>query len=229
MTKIAVRAGVVAVSAGLLALLCAGCIPVAGGAGESSGPTGASSPSAEATPDDDELLDFSFAGGADLAGKVRLVEWAVPLAREDRFAVLSPDNGNGSWSFTDTANQCRLTFFQGALSDVPTGADDRTSTDAVLLTVFGANDPNVTAEVIAQYTEDASVPLWGVDGSVDVRVFGGSAADGASQADVARRFAALGTDLYLSVSCPGGGQDAFAELQELIAGQLIAIAAHPAE
>lgn len=222
MTRNAV--GAAAVGALMLALL-SGCTAVVGGAPTDS----AGTPSAESTSGDEDLLDFSFAGGAELAGRVGVVEWAVPLAREDRFAVLSPDNGNGSWSFTDTANQCRLTFFQGALSDVPAGVDDRESTDAVLLTVFGANDPNVTAEIIAQYTEDATVPLWGISGSVEVRVFGGSAADGASQADVARRFSALGTDLYLSVSCPGGGPDAFGELQELIDGQLIAIAAHPAE
>lgn len=143
-----------------------------------------------------------------------------------RASRASPDDGKGHWSFTDTANECRLVFFQGSFPDVPDSADDRGTSDAILLMVFKADDADLTADVVEQYAEDTELALWDQPGRVGVRVFGGQAADGASRVDVVRRFGALGFDLYLSVTCPAGEQDAFAELDELATKALIAVAAH---
>jgi hypothetical protein len=176
-----------------------------------------------------DTIDLRFDASPAAADGITAIEWAVPLAVDERFAVLSPDDGSGNWSYTDTSNGCRLVFFQGQFTDVLSAADDRTSTDAVLLAVFGASDASVTPEVIDRYTEDARVSMYEAEGSADVRVFGGQGAAGGSQADIARRFGTLGLDFYLSITCPPGERDAFTEFDELVDGELIALFAHVAE
>jgi hypothetical protein len=212
-------------------IACAFSMVLVGCSAPSSG--GAAPPSAESTPtgsptptEDAETVDFGFDAPAASSAQIASVEWAVPLARVERFEVLSPDDGEGHWSFTDTSNECRLDFFQGSIADVPNAADDRATSDAIILRIFKAEDANLTPEVVEQYAEDAEVSLWEQSGRVGMRAFGGQAADGASRADIVRRFGALDFDVYLSVTCPPGDQDAFAELEELVAKALIAVAAH---
>lgn len=117
-------------------------------AGSDSAPRTPSATATAPAPSPAQTIDLGFDAASTSADGITAIEWAVPLAVDDRFAVLSPDDGSGKWSYTDMSNECRLVFFQGQFTDVPSAADDRASTDAVLLAVLGASDANVTPEVI---------------------------------------------------------------------------------
>lgn len=171
----------------------------------------ASAPAEEAspTPTPDSRVaapptDLSYDAGADLDPAVWRVAWGDPFQTDAGFTVLSPDNGNGSWSYVDSANQCHLFFYQGAVTDLDMSHDDRTITDDYLSIMLSARMEGVTREDVSKHAVDDMV--WQADesGTVSVRTIWGSASDESSWLDSARMFGAQGGGVYVSLSCPPG-------------------------
>lgn len=178
-------------------------------------------PSVSVPSPDDQTVDLSFAGGPDLPLTVERIEWTDPFVADTRFTVDSPDDGNGGWSYLDTQTQCVISFYQGSISDFDKTSDDLETTDALMLVINGSIE-EVTPEIIAQYSEDTLIPVWGTDSGIDARRFGGTGADGSSWVDAVRYFSALDLALYTSISCPAGGVNAYDEYDELLVDHLAA-------
>lgn len=202
----------------LAATGCVGCDPAAGRAPA----TGAATPSASASPGE-AVVDFSFAAGASLSAHVRAVQWNDPFLADARFEVESADDGEGRWAYRDTVNQCTISFYQGRLTDVPHTSDDAVDTDATIALVNQSVDPSTTPALVAQYGEDAALPVRGSDAVVDARLFGGQTVQGRTRADVARYFGALDAVLYAGIVCPTGEPSAYDEFDELRAAGSLAV------
>lgn len=143
--------------------------------------------------------DLGFADGTRLASGT-YIEWADGMAASDDYAVASPDDGNGNWSYTHVATQCVASFWQGRVSDFDLTAGDENLSDQVLAHDFGQE-----VSALTPYASDVQLALLGGSG-VDMRAVSGSD-ETTSYVVVARGFAALGVALYLSLDCPTG-QDA---------------------
>ena len=143
--------------------------------------------------------DLTFDAGALLASGT-YIEWADGMIASDDYAVDSPDDGNGGWSYTHLATQCIASFWQGTITDFDLTGGDEYLSDQVLAQDFGEQAADITP-----YAGDVQLALLsGAD--VDMRVVTG-ADDTTSYVVVARGFAALGVALYFSLDCPAG-QDA---------------------
>jgi len=163
--------------------------------------------------------DLTFAAGADLEPGAWHAGWDDRLmVADDRFSVSTPDDGNGAWAYLDGQTQCTVAFYQGAITDLAMGADDRESTDNMLAAVLTAQIPGVTGADVTANASDEFVAQTTQEGSVDVRIVGGSggsAGDEATWSEFGRMFGTLGTALVVNVECPAG-QDASAEVSTLL-------------
>lgn len=158
----------------------------------------------------------TFEAGADLDPAVWVAGWTdVLMATDERFTVSTADNGNGSWAYIDTQSQCTVAFYQGAITDLQLGADDRESTDNMLAAVLSPQIPGVTGADVTANASDGQVAQSTQEGTVDIRVVGGSGEGDATWAEFGRMFATLGTALVVNVECPSG-QNASAEVSDLL-------------
>ncbi|MFB7885120.1 hypothetical protein [Microbacterium sp. NPDC056057] len=185
------------------------------------------SPSADATetPEAVEELDtmppadLTFEAGVELAPGMWTAAWDDRLMAGDaRFSVSTPDDGNGSWAYLDQQTQCSVAFYQGAITDLELGADDRESSDNMLAAVLGAQIPGVTGADVSANATDEYVAQTTQEGSVDVRIVvgtGGSAGAEATWSELGRMFGTLGTALVVNVECPQG-QDASTEVSDVL-------------
>ncbi len=218
--RTSVRVGLTSI--GLLTLLLAGCsaFPTEGATRVSPDPSASASGGGESSEPVEETetlppADLTFAAGADLAQGEWIAGWNDQLmATDSRFTVSSPDDGNGSWAYLDAQSQCVVSFYQGAITDLELGADDRESTDNMLAAVLGELIPGVTAADVAANAVDDAVAQSVQAGTVDVRVVIGTTADGGTWGDFGRTFGTLGTSLFVNVECPSG-QDASTEISAL--------------
>lgn len=219
----------------LVALVLTGCAPDPAGARRVS-PEPTASADAGETPEPVEdpgtnpPAELTFVAGAELDPGLWLVGWDDRLMADDeRFAVSAPDDGNGSWAYLDAQTQCTVAFYQGAITDLQLGADDRESTDNMLAAVLSAQIPGVTPADVTANASDEYVAQTTQEGTVEVRIVAGSGGSGGSDAtwsEFGRTFGTLGTSLVVNVECPAG-QDASAEVLELLNSHL-GIAVSPA-
>lgn len=216
-TRVPVPARLVAI--GLAATMLTACNPFDTRGARRIDVPDAPSPSVSVPAPDEKTVDLSFEGGPDLSMTVERIEWTDPFVADSRFTVDSPDDGNGSWSYLDTQNQCVISFYQGSISDVDKTSDDLETTDALMLVINGSIE-DVTPEIIAQYSDDTLIPVWGTDAAIDARRFGGQGSDGSSWVDAVRYFSALDLALYVSVVCPAGGPNAYDAYDELLVDRL---------
>lgn len=157
--------------------------------------------------------DLSFDdGGGDLT--VSALDWGDPFQNDPGFSVLSPDDGNGSWSYVDNETQCRLVFYQGAVTDLDFSADDRTITDQFLTIMLSARMEGVTQEDVTANAFDDSIWQPDRDSTVAVRTIWGTGADGSSWMGSARMLGTLGGGVHIDITCPAG-QDMIAEHNKL--------------
>lgn len=227
-----------AATAGLVlaALLLTACTPDVSGARRASPePTASASGDAADTPEAGEgsaapPTEITFEAGAELDPALWRAGWDDRLmAADDRFAVSSPDDGNGSWAYLDGQTQCTIAFYQGAITDLELGADDRESTDNMLAAVLSTQIPGVTAADVAANASDDYVAQTTQEGSVEIRMVGGSGGGGGSEAgwsEFGRTFGALGMSLVVNVECPPG-EDIGAEVTDLL-NEYIGVAMVPA-
>jgi hypothetical protein len=219
----------------LAAVLLTACTPdVSGARRVTPEPTGSASGEATATPEAGDAAmpptDITFEAGAELDPASWRAGWDDRLmAADERFAVSSPDNGNGSWAYLDGQTQCTIAFYQGAITDLELGADDRESTDSMLAAVLSTQIPGVTTADVTANASDDYVAQTTQEGTVEIRLVGGSGGGGGSDAgwsEFGRTFGTLGTSLVVNVECPPG-QDIGAEVTALLS-EYVGIAIAPA-
>ncbi|PZU47289.1 MAG: hypothetical protein DI566_06190 [Microbacterium sp.] len=200
-----------------IALLATGCVSVRPGPASSSP---VDSEPSESAPADDALGipdEFTFEAGDGLSPDVR-VEWGDTLFAKDGFTLSHPDDGNGSWGYTEDATQCTVLFWQGSFTGAESATNDRELSDAVLATWLHAS-----AEDVTSYAEDGVVGYQvGGTGSADVRVIAGTTAAGEATISAARGVLAIDGGFIVDVSCPAG-QDAGAAYAALAAEDLVLV------
>jgi len=218
-------ARVAALSLGLL--LLAGCSPASPVAVDDS-----VSPSTQATRSTTESAvspspqtvalpaDLSFEAGSELELGDWETGWAESLGSTVGFSVESPDDGNGSFAYADDATGCRLSFYQGTITDLDMTKDDRTISDE-LLTIWMTNNGGLTPEQVAANAYDDVAAQYPGEGTVATRTIWGTGADGGSLLVSARVFGALGGGVSVTILCPSG-TDAQSELNSLM-GKYLAI------
>ncbi|MFH8250115.1 hypothetical protein ACH3VR_07100 [Microbacterium sp. B2969] len=210
------RVGVIALAIG--SLLITGCASGAPPqAAQSPTPvvepgTARRSPSPSPTPTERRApSDLSLDHGADLDPSEWRVQW---FTFGDGFSELSPDDGNGSWSITDDATQCEISFYQGTLAGIDYSQDDRTITNELLTLMVGAISAGATREDVESHAFDDAVPLFFDDDVLPMRTIWGGQADGGTWLFSARMFGSMGGGIYLMINCPEG-QDAMEEYNTL--------------
>jgi len=160
-------------------------------------------------------LDLTFDAGDALEPGSIFAEWVDPFANSAEFAMLSPDDGNGHWSYTDVTNQCTVAFYQGLITDLTIAGGDRTSTIDALAAISRANDPELTSELVEEYGVEFSLSQAQEDGIVSLWGLGAEMSDGSSWVNSARFFTALGKVYFVSTYCPAG-VTAYQELERII-------------
>ena len=158
--------------------------------------------------------DLSFEAGSALDGGDWNMGWGDAFPSDPTFSVLSPDDGHGSYSYTDGANQCRLFFYQGSVTDIDMTKDDRTISDEFLVTMLTGTVTGATVEDVAAHAYDDTVLQHPGPGTAATRTIWGTAQDGSTWLHSARMFGALGAGVYVGITCPAG-QDAQGELRKL--------------
>lgn len=129
------------------------------------------------------------------------IEWGDGLIADDGWTVVSPDDGNGGWTYGTVDGTCTAQFWQGLIPDVPTVAgDDSASSDAMLAVILGEAD---TAAVTAAATTSAFSYQVGGNTDVEARQLVGDTGD-RQWIMAARAFTATGVGLYVVVDCTGG-------------------------
>jgi len=160
-------------------------------------------------------LDLTFDAGDALEPGSIFAEWVDPFATSAEFAMLSPDDGNGHWSYTDVTNQCTVAFYQGLITDLTLSGGDRTSTIDALAAISRANDPDITPELVEEYGGEFSLSQAQEDGVVSLWGLGAEQTDASSWVNSARFFTARGEVYFVSIHCPAG-VNAYQELERVI-------------
>lgn len=149
--------------------------------------------------------DLSFEAGNDLtAGTV--AQFSDPFVVDSDWTVVSPDDGQGNWSYLDPSGLCTVSFHQGGMGGevaVTTG-DDRATTQDFLAVVLKTD-----ASTIAGKATDSTISYNFEDlGTVDTLLMQGTDDDGSNWKLAGRAFGELDSGLYVDVTCkPGGDLD----------------------
>ncbi|WP_076680498.1 hypothetical protein [Microbacterium sp. RU33B] len=145
--------------------------------------------------------DLSFAAGAELVAGEWVPQWGDSFAADDGFTVGSADDGQGNWSYIQTATQCEISFSQGGLGGLDAAAGDAALSDELLARFLQATP----AEVTPHTADDTLLQAVSGSASVDVRTVAGTSPDsGASWIMSARGFGSLDAGLLVGVVCPAG-------------------------
>jgi hypothetical protein len=220
------RVGVVALASAFAFAPLSGCAPPVSESIDDSPTPRAAPASPSATSGDPTVIgppeDLTFEAGDDLAVDSVRVEWTDPFATDAEFSVRSPDDGNGSWSYTDDTNRCAVSFYQGSLTDFVEGSGDRASTIDALGSILESSDARLTAATVEQYGEaydlrqspkDGTVEFWGIS-AVDT--------DESGHVSSARYFTRLDRIQLMNIQCPPG-TSVFDESQRVIVDKAIAL------
>ncbi|WP_243075051.1 hypothetical protein [Microbacterium sp. SS28] len=149
-------------------------------------------------------LELTFEEGDALEPGSIAAEWTDPFANNPDFSLLSPDEGNGSWSYTDDTNGCTVGFYQGTLTDFAPEPTDEASTISAIAAIAAAKDDQITAEIVETYGDDFPVEQTQEGGEVSLWGLGADLTDGSSWVDSARFFNAIGSIQYVTIQCPAG-------------------------
>lgn len=168
-------------------------------------PTGApsSSPETDAPSDERSGSTLTFAEGLDLASDT-YIEWGDGLVVDEGWKIVSPDDGNGGWTYGTVDGTCTARFWQGYTTDVPVVAgDDSASSDAIL----GVLLQTPTSEVTPLATTGEFSYMAGGSGGVDTRQVVG--VDGSrTWLMAARAFTQTGVGLSVVVDCTAADAEA---------------------
>ncbi|PRB10078.1 hypothetical protein [Microbacterium sp. MYb62] len=146
---------------------------------------------------------LTFDEGLELASDT-YIEWGDGLAVDDGWKIVSPDDGNGGWTYGTVDGTCTARFWQGYTTDVPVVAgDDSASSDAIL----GLLLQTPTAEVTPVATTGEFSYMAGGSGGVETRQIVG--VDGSrTWLMAARAFTQTGVGLYVIVDCTAADAEA---------------------
>jgi hypothetical protein len=217
----------------LAMLLLAGCASAAPADGRPPSEAGAGSPTkapalATPTPSPSQSAapatppaDVTFEAGSALAAGEWDVGWVEVLADTPGFSVAAPDDGNGSFSYTDDGTGCAMRFYQGSITDLDMTQDDRSISDDYLGVMMAALVEGSTREDVAAYAYDDLAGQYPAEGTVSTRTIAGTSSSGETWLHSARMFGSLGGGVYIGIVCPAG-QDAQVELNTLLT-QFVAI------
>lgn len=161
------------------------------------------------TPTGDLPAELTFAAGQELPATA-YIEWGDGFMTADGWETVTPDDGNGGWTYGTTDGSCTAQFWQGLTPDVPVvPGDDSASSDAIL----GVLLQSTTEEVTALATTGEFSYQVGGSGGVENRQVTGEDGD-RSWIIATRAFTATGVGLYVIVDCTGG--DANGILAEVV-------------
>ncbi|MDF2562189.1 MAG: hypothetical protein K0R99_3635 [Microbacterium sp.] len=139
---------------------------------------------------------LTFEEGLELADDA-YIEWGDGFIADDQWETISPDDGNGGWTYGTEDGTCTVRFWQGHMTDVPVvEGDDSASSDAIL----GVLLETPTADITPVATTGEFSYMTGGTGGVEMRQV--SAVDGSrSWLMAARAFTQTGVGLYTIVDC----------------------------
>ncbi|MEU4014466.1 hypothetical protein AB0E56_04295 [Microbacterium sp. NPDC028030] len=165
-------------------------------AGPSSAPSSESGSPSEAPSEGAQGSTLTFEEGLDLASDT-YIEWGDGFLADERWETVSPDDGNGGWTYGTADGTCTVRFWQGHLTDVPiVEGDDSASSDAIL----GVLLETPTADITPVATTGEFSYMAGGSGGVEMRQV--SAVEGSrSWLMAARAFTQTGVGLYTIVDC----------------------------
>ncbi|MFK3677585.1 hypothetical protein ACI2IP_07630 [Microbacterium sp. NPDC090218] len=173
-------------------------------------PVGAPSPTSSVAPDStdapvegEQSATLTFEEGLDLSSSAR-IEWGDGFIADDRWEIVSPDDGNGGWTYGTVDGTCTVRFWQGNIADLPVvPGDDSASSDAVLGMLLQVP----TAEVTPLATTGEFSYFTGGSGGVEMRQVVGQEGS-RSWLMAARTFTQTGASLYTIVDCTAGDAEA---------------------
>ncbi|WP_161793728.1 DUF4190 domain-containing protein [Agreia bicolorata] len=146
--------------------------------------------------------DLSFEAGNDLDPST-VAQFSDPFVIDSDWTVVSPDDGQGNWSYLDPSGLCTVSFHQGKMGgqvSVTTG-DDRATTEDFLAVVLKTD-----ASTIAGKASDSTISYNFEDmGTVDTLLMQGTDDDGSNWKLAGRAFGELDSGLYIDVTCKSGG------------------------
>lgn len=162
-----------------------------------------SSPETDAPSDESSGSTLTFAEGLDLASDT-YIEWGDGLVVDEGWKIVSPDDGNGAWTYGTVDGTCTARFWQGYTTDVPVVAgDDSASSDAIL----GVLLQTPTSEVTPLTTTGEFSYMTGGNGGVETRQVVG--VDGSrTWLMAARAFTQTGVGLSVVVDCTAADAEA---------------------
>lgn len=162
-----------------------------------------SSPETDAPSDESSGSTLTFAEGLDLASDT-YIEWGDGLVVDEGWKIVSPDDGNGGWTYGTVDGTCTARFWQGYTTDVPVVAgDDSASSDAIL----GVLLQTPTSEVTPLATTGEFSYMAGGNGGVETRQVVG--VDGSrTWLMAARAFTQTGVGLSVVVDCTAADAEA---------------------
>ncbi|MDQ0727903.1 hypothetical protein [Microbacterium sp. W4I20] len=186
-----------------------GCLYAQIPVGQSTG--GPSSPDPEPSEEPSEEPSagstLTFAEGLELESTA-YIEWGDGFLTDEAWKSVSPDDGNGGWTYGTLDDTCTAQFWQGRTSDVPVVAgDDSASSDAIL----GVLLDSPTEDVTGLATTGEFSYLVGGAGGVETRQVVGEE-DERSWLIAARAFTQTGVGLYVIVDCTGADATATLDL-----------------
>ncbi|WP_435748143.1 hypothetical protein [Microbacterium sp. PMB16] len=200
-------AAVAAVAVAVLPL--SGCLYAQIPAGQSTGgPSSADPEPTDAPPEDPGTgSTLTFAEGLEL-DSTAYIEWGDGFLTDEAWKSVSPDDGNGGWTYGTLDDTCTAQFWQGRIADVPVVADDDSaSSDAIL----GVLLQSPTEDVTSLATTGEFSYLVGGAGGVETRQVVGEEGE-RSWLMAARAFTQIGVGLYVIVDCTGADAEATLDL-----------------
>lgn len=146
---------------------------------------------------------LTFDEGLDLSSTAR-IEWGDGLIVDDSWEIVSPDDGNGGWTYGTVDGTCTVRFWQGDIGDLQiVPGDDSASSDAVLALLLQTS----TAEVTPLATTGEFSYMAGGNGGVEMRQVVGQEGS-RTWLMAARTFTRTGASLYTIVDCTAGDAEA---------------------
>lgn len=173
-------------------------------------PAGAPSPTSSVAPDSTETpaegeqsSTLTFEEGLDLPRSAR-IEWGDGFIADDGWEIVSPDDGNGGWTYGTIDGTCTVRFWQGNIADLPVvPGDDSASSDAILGLLLQVP----TADITPLATTGEFSYFSGGTGGVEMRQVVGQEGS-RSWLMAARAFTQTGASLYTIVDCTAGDAEA---------------------
>lgn len=159
-----------------------------------------------------EAVDLTFAEGVSV-DPAAVAEWGDAFALNDAYELTYPDDGNGSWGYTETATGCVVLFYQGAVGGIDYTAGDEAASDELLVTLM-----DLDASSVAEHVDTVQIPRAPSGGIVDARGLYVETTSG-SMLIATRAFGALEVGLMVQDACPTSTDAAkhFAALQSSLA------------